>query len=156
MRTRKEEVSATAEADRVVAEVARLFPAMYRRFKAPARPVGDGDLTPRMLTVVHHLAGSGPLTVGEQAEHLGLSPATTSELVDRLETRGLVKRIRDERDRRRVFVWLTEDGRRRARAQPRVLAEDALLTAVRRMRPDDRAALVHGMAALLAAGEETG
>jgi len=138
----------------VSSEIARLYPAVYRRFKAPAQAVGGSGLTPRMLTVLQHLIGSGPLTIGEQAEHLGLSAATTSELVARLEERGLVTRMRDDRDRRRVFVWLTDAGRASARAHPRVLADDALKRAVHAMRPTDRAALVQGLRALLEAGLE--
>jgi len=138
-------------------EIGRLYPAVYRRFHVSRRPVGDSDLTPRMLGVLHHLAGSGPLTVGELATHLGLSKATTTELVSRVEERGLIDRMRDERDRRRVYVWLTEVGRRRtaasAGAHARVLADDALVAAVRRMTPADRHALIHGLRALLRAAD---
>ena len=143
------------DAREVAEEVGRLYPAVYHRFRAASRGVNGADLTPRMLAALHHLANSGPLTLGEQAQHLGLSKATVSELVDRLETRGLVARIRDDRDRRRVFVWLTEQGHARARAQPQVLGADALTTAVAAMRPADRESLVRGLRALLAAGQET-
>jgi DNA-binding MarR family transcriptional regulator len=66
---------------------------------------------------------------------------------------GLVARIRDGRDRRRVFVSLTESGRARAAAHPEVLACDDLLRAVEQMSPADRRALIVGMRALLAAAE---
>jgi len=52
----------------------------------------------------------------------------------------MVARMRDERDRRRVFVWLSDTGRTSAHAHPRVLADDALKRAVHAMRPTDRAA----------------
>ncbi|HEY7483355.1 MAG TPA: MarR family winged helix-turn-helix transcriptional regulator [Streptosporangiaceae bacterium] len=136
-------------------EVGRLYPAVYRRFKASHRPVGDSGLTARMLAVLQHLAAAGPLTVGELAEHLRLSKAATTELVNRVEERGLVGRMRDERDRRRVFVWVTDEGQAKAAATREVLAGDALLDAVRRMSPDDRDRLIDGLRALLrAAGEE--
>lgn len=135
-------------------EIGRLYPAVYRRFHVSRRPVDGSDLTPRMLGLLHHLASAGPLTVGELATHLGLSKATATELVTRVEERGLIDRMRDDRDRRRVYVWLTESGRRRASAHTRVLEDDALLTAVRRMTAGDRNALIHGLRALLAAAEE--
>jgi DNA-binding MarR family transcriptional regulator len=144
-----------ADPDAVTAAVGQLYPAVYRRFKAPAQAVGSSGLTPRMLMVLQHLSGAGPLTVGEQAQHLGLSAATTSELVARLEERGLVTRMRDDRDRRRVFIWLTDSGQSCALAHPRVLADGALNRAVRAMHPTDRVALVRGLRALLEAGEET-
>jgi DNA-binding MarR family transcriptional regulator len=143
------------DAREVADEVGRLYPAVYRRFKASTRAVDGSDLTPRMLAVLRHLAASGPLTLGEQAAHLGLRAPTVSELVDRLEGKGLVERMRDDRDRRRVFVWLTPAGQARVRAHPEVLGPDALTTAIEAMRPADRTALVRGLRALLAASGET-
>lgn len=140
---------AKTEAD----EIGRLYPAVYRRFHVSRRPLGGSDLTPRMLGVLHHLSASGPLTLGELAAHLSLSKATTTELVTRVEERGLVDRMRDERDRRRVYVWLTEHGRQRAASHARVLADDELLAAVSRMTPTDRESLIYGLRALLAAAD---
>jgi DNA-binding MarR family transcriptional regulator len=136
-------------------EIGRLYPAVYRRFHVSRRPVDGSDLTARMVGVLHHLSASGPLAVGELATHLGLSKATTTELVTRVEERGLVDRMRDDRDRRRVYVWLTETGRQRAASHARVLADDELLAAVGRMAPDDRASLITGLRALLSAADPT-
>lgn len=47
------------------------------------------------------------LLVGELAECLLLKPHSTSELVRRLESQGMVARRPDERDRRRVHIVLT-------------------------------------------------
>jgi DNA-binding MarR family transcriptional regulator len=132
-------------------EIGRLYPAVYRRFHVSRRPVDGSDLTPRMLGVLHHLTAGGPLTVGELATHLGLSKATATELVTRIQERGLVDRMRDERDQRRVYVWLTELGQQRANSHARVLADDELLAAVGRMTPTDRDSLINGLRALLAA-----
>jgi DNA-binding MarR family transcriptional regulator len=106
-----------------------------------------------MLGVLHHLTASGPMTLGELATHLGLSKATATELVTRVEERGLVDRMRDERDRRRVYVWLTEHGRRQAASHARVLADDELLAAVGRMTQTNRESLITGLRALLAAAD---
>ena len=79
-------------------EVARLYPAVYHRFHASRQTLPGSDITAHMLRVLRHLAAGGPLTSGEQAEHLGLSKATTTEMVNRLEAKGLVARLRDGRD----------------------------------------------------------
>jgi DNA-binding MarR family transcriptional regulator len=46
----------------------------------------------------------GPLSAGEIAEHTGLATATVTNLIDRLEQKGFVRRVRDPKDRRRVIV----------------------------------------------------
>ncbi|MEM6488700.1 MAG: MarR family transcriptional regulator [Pseudomonadota bacterium] len=50
-------------------------------------------------------------TVRELADRLKLSPSAVTPLVDRLEIAGLVRRQRDQNDRRVVHVALTEQGR---------------------------------------------
>jgi DNA-binding MarR family transcriptional regulator len=49
----------------------------------------------------------GPMTAGRLAQRARLSPAAMTTLLDRLERRGLARRIRDDADRRRVLVEVT-------------------------------------------------
>jgi DNA-binding MarR family transcriptional regulator len=142
----------SADAKAVIAEVRLLYPAVLRRFQSSRQRIPGTDVTPRRLGLLRLLAVAGPLSVGEQARHLGLSRATATELVDRLESKGLVARIRDGQDRRRVFVSLTDAGRTRAAAHPEVLDCDDLVRAVEAMRPAERRALITGLRALLEAG----
>ena len=60
----------------------------------------------RAMRVLDALAGE-VLTPGRLAEELGLSPAATTALVDRLTAAGLVERVRDLPDRRQVRLRLT-------------------------------------------------
>ena len=46
----------------------------------------------------------GPLTAGELAAYTGLATASVTSLIDRLERKDLVRRVRDKEDRRRVIV----------------------------------------------------
>jgi DNA-binding MarR family transcriptional regulator len=145
----------TNDLDALAVEVANLYPAAYRRFHAGHRQKLPGtDITPRMLWMLQHLAAAGPSTLGELAEALGTGKSTATELVDRLEAKGYVGRMRDERDARRVFVGLTRTGEVHARRPPSVLADDALRAALARMTTDERDALVRGLRALVRAGEE--
>jgi DNA-binding MarR family transcriptional regulator len=52
------------------------------------------------------LTGAGPLTAGESAQHTGLATASVTSLLDRLERKGFVRRVRDSADRRRVMAEL--------------------------------------------------
>lgn len=51
------------------------------------------------------------LSVGEIAERLQIQHHSAVELIARAEARGLVHRTQGERDRRKVFVTLTDAGR---------------------------------------------
>jgi DNA-binding MarR family transcriptional regulator len=46
----------------------------------------------------------GALSAGELGKHTGLASASVTSLIDRLEAKGLVRRVRDGKDRRRVMV----------------------------------------------------
>jgi DNA-binding MarR family transcriptional regulator len=50
------------------------------------------------------LLRQGPCTAGELARHTGLTTASVTSLIDRLEAKKLVRRVADARDRRRVIV----------------------------------------------------
>jgi DNA-binding MarR family transcriptional regulator len=50
----------------------------------------------------------GPRTIGQLAEATALSSAAATALVDRLERKGFVRRVRDTVDRRKILVELTE------------------------------------------------
>jgi DNA-binding MarR family transcriptional regulator len=54
----------------------------------------------------------GRRTAGELAEKVELSTAAMTNRLDRLEEAGLVRRVRDTKDRRSVQVELTPKGRR--------------------------------------------
>jgi len=46
----------------------------------------------------------GPLSAGEIAAHTGLATASVTNLLDRLEERGFIRRIADPNDRRRAIA----------------------------------------------------
>jgi DNA-binding MarR family transcriptional regulator len=62
------------------------------------------DLHPTDYKVVGILERSGPLSAGEIARRSGLATASVTNLIDRLEQKGFVRRVIDPADRRRVMV----------------------------------------------------
>lgn len=69
----------------------------------------ETGLTNSQMLVLRLLAQS-ELTPGHVAAQIGLTQATVTALVDRLEKRGLVQRRRGEDDRRRIYLTLTAEG----------------------------------------------
>jgi DNA-binding MarR family transcriptional regulator len=46
----------------------------------------------------------GAMSAGDIAQHTGLATASVTDLIDRLERKGFVRRVHDAADRRRVMV----------------------------------------------------
>lgn len=70
------------------------------------------DLTFGQLRLLFTLGQSGPVSIGQLADMLGVADATASEFVDRVERRGLAIRIHRADDRRVVDCRLSDEGAR--------------------------------------------
>jgi DNA-binding MarR family transcriptional regulator len=51
----------------------------------------------------------GPMTAGEFGEHSGLAPASVTGLMQRLESKGVARRVRHGEDKRKVMIELVGD-----------------------------------------------
>lgn len=54
------------------------------------------------------LGRGGPMTAGQLASEIGLSGGATTTAIDRLVRRGYAERVRDDGDRRRVTIEVTQ------------------------------------------------
>ncbi len=88
-----------------LADMARL-----RRPEIPSWIVAQ-DLTFGQLRVVFWLARNGPASMSQVAQWLGVSLATVTGIVERVERHGLVARRHRDDDRRIVECVLTDAGR---------------------------------------------
>lgn len=75
-----------------------------------ARAEGLEPQQHQMLLAIKALDEPGGPTVGQLAEHLFVRHHSAVGLIDRLEQRQLVHRVRGEEDRRQVRVALTPQG----------------------------------------------
>jgi DNA-binding MarR family transcriptional regulator len=90
----------------LVTDVARL---MRQEFDRHIGEAGLG-LTPGEARTLSHAARAGTVRQSVLAEHMGVEAMTLSGYLDRLEARGLVRRIVDPADRRAKLVQLTDDA----------------------------------------------
>jgi MarR family 2-MHQ and catechol resistance regulon transcriptional repressor len=70
-----------------------------------------GDLTYSQFAVLEALYHLGGMTQGEISAKVLKSGSNMTTVIDNLERDGLVRRERDEKDRRVIHVHLTEAGR---------------------------------------------
>ncbi len=101
----------------------------FRRFEHQTETIVPRHrLTPRRYLLLVAIRGApdgrARATIGELAERLFLAQNTVSELIERMEEAGLVRRERAPHDARVVYVSLTRDGERRLAAALRDLADE--------------------------------
>lgn len=77
------------------------------------RRMPDDTLTFGQFAVLRMLFHDGPLAMGAIAEHLGISLAGATGIIDRLVIQGVVERTRSREDRRVVWVDLSPEGQKR-------------------------------------------
>lgn len=69
-------------------------------------------ITPPQFSALQWLLEHGDMTIGDLSNRMFLAFSTTTDLVDRMENSQLVKRVRDEKDRRVIRVHLLPEGMR--------------------------------------------
>ena len=105
-----DEVVRVLEALRVWRETERRMSVVSRRYMK----LGETDM--RALRYIIAMQSHGRVvTPGAIAEHLGITTASTTKLIDRLAAGGHVLRSAHPTDRRSLAIEVTEDTRRAAR-----------------------------------------
>jgi DNA-binding MarR family transcriptional regulator len=111
-----------------------------------AASVGEG-LTPTQASVLGLITRRGPLGLTELSEIEGLNPTMLSRVVGKLDSFGLIRRLRDPDDFRAARVEVTPEGKQ---ANQRIAAERAaiLSESVAGLPPEQADALVAALPAL--------
>ena len=85
------------------------------------REMGPNGLTNAQWIPLFKLSIGSASTVAELARECQLDAGAMTRLLDRLETKGLLRRVRSSEDRRVVNLELTDDGKSAAQQIPGVL-----------------------------------
>ncbi len=100
--------------DPAVAEAVRAYVKLLRATRAVVARIepllARAGLTPTQLGVLEALLHKGSLSHRELGRKVLTSAGNMTDVVDKLQARGLVRRIRVPGDRRQVAVELTEAG----------------------------------------------
>jgi DNA-binding MarR family transcriptional regulator len=151
--------SSAAAREHLIEHILELEPEMFRAMgPVEPNPWLDVDVSMSQLKVLMALAwcdsddGAHGLRMSDLSRYLGVTPATVTVVVDRLEERGLVERQHDTQDRRQLRCVLTaqaegmmarigESARLRTRRLLVELSEDELRTVENAMQLLIRSAL---------------
>ena len=108
------------------------------------------DLSLSEMFALLALSAEAPMSQQALAEQLHLEKSTVSRLIQHLERRGWVRRVRDLHDTRMFRLQLSETGHEQASRLAKSLTErhQRLLAA---LKPDEQEALAYGLSALVRA-----
>jgi len=101
----------------IIDNLRRVFQVVHGHSKKAERETG---LTSPQLWTIKVIAEAGNIRVSDLARRIYLHPATTVGILDRLEKKGLVSRVRSREDRRVVHVGLTPEGQGIVEKSPQV------------------------------------
>lgn len=91
--------------------IIRLFRKIMQNLDTHSRLLlKEYDLTIPQVMCLYEVFEKGATTVAVLAEHIHLTPSTLIGILDRLEEKKFVKRVRDGVDRRAVYVNITAKG----------------------------------------------
>lgn len=131
----------------------RIWFACHRRHVRD--PESGALLSAHQASILDHLDTIEATSLTGLARHLGVTPGTMSVAVDRLQSRGYVRRTWDERDRRRVQLRLTEAGAR-VRSANSALDPARVETLLSRLTPDEQRAAISGLSILARGADAIG
>jgi len=92
----------------VAREISIMVPKLISRVKSDL--IFREDITAQQMVTILTIGEIGEAKVTVIAKRMGVSPPTITGLLDRLQKKGFLKRFRDSKDRRIVFVNLTKKG----------------------------------------------
>lgn len=88
------------------------------------------NITTPQLICLYSLMKKEKITQSELSKQVYMGLSTVNGIIDRLENKGLVQRQRDSKDRRKVFITVTEEGKKLTESAP-LLLQDHLLESIR-------------------------
>ena len=101
----------------------------------------------RRLPILMRVCDEPGITVNELARAIGMPKSQVSVLVTQMELEGVLRKVGDPNDQRRIRVSPTAEGKRRALAWRRAY-RGVVLEALRPMSDDDLGHLHRGLVAL--------
>ncbi|MGB0937796.1 MAG: MarR family winged helix-turn-helix transcriptional regulator [Colwellia sp.] len=81
-------------------------------------------LTSPQLILMQEIDKTAGVNSSQLTKKVNLSAATVTNIIDRLETKNLVSRVRCTQDKRKVSLYLTDDGKAILLNAPQPLQED--------------------------------
>ncbi len=116
-------MAANSSVESIINNIRRVFQAFNDYSK---RANMEAGLTGPQLWAIKVISENAPLRVCDLAALMFVRPGTVVGILDRLEKKGLVTRIRSQQDRRAVMIELSAQGKELVSAAPGVIQGDLI------------------------------
>lgn len=100
----------TTTAEQCAQEVMEIVPQVVHILRSEMRKNGTQKLSLPQFRILSYVKTNPKSSVSEAGEHLGVTRATASALVERLVQKGLLERADDPNERRKAILNLTKAG----------------------------------------------
>ncbi|MBO8169834.1 MAG: MarR family transcriptional regulator [Thermoanaerobacteraceae bacterium] len=130
-----------------VLKLARLINRAHRAFQRLMQPIMEEkgfNLSLTEMMVMRLVSEEQSVRVSHLSEKLGVPPSTMTSILDRLEDKNIVRRVRSREDRRAIAVELVPDMEERKREMYQLLAEE-LTEALKEISPERVSQMVADM-----------
>jgi len=104
--------------DKVLAAIRQIIRALDLHSKKISKDFG---LTSPQLLLMRTIESDDNVTIRQLSEKTNMSQATATSILDRLERRGRIVRMRNQQDKRKVHALLTESGQTILAGAPGIL-----------------------------------
>jgi MarR family transcriptional regulator, organic hydroperoxide resistance regulator len=125
----------------IASRIRKLRRSVYHDYIRTSRKFG---LTETQSDVLRTLLAYGAMSSADLSRNLYMTPANITGVIDRLETKGLVERIRQHEDRRVTLISLTGNGRYLSEQLPDPI-ENKLITGLENLDPEVIRSLAEAM-----------
>jgi DNA-binding MarR family transcriptional regulator len=142
--------ASAADVERLLRAYPRIFFACHQQHVRD--PATKRVLSAHQASILDHLDEVDALALNDLARHMGVTAGTMSVAIDRLVSKGYVRRTRSREDQRRVELRLTEAGLR-IREQQSVLEPQLVAALLDQMDADERTDALNGLQRLAQAAD---
>jgi DNA-binding MarR family transcriptional regulator len=117
----------------IVRSIRRIVRSIYLDSKGMVKRLG---LTGPQCLVLSTLASRGALSSADLSKELFVSPANMTGIIDRLEQKELIRRVKKQGDRRISLIELTDKGMQLSQLTPDPI-EEKLITGLKDLEPTE-------------------
>ncbi len=123
--------------DVAISEVMQSLRRIFKAIQDYSHEVSNKfGITGPQLWALKTISQSESLSLSELSKRMYLHPSTITGVVDRLEKKGFVVRIRDKKDRRVISVRLTSKGRQLSKGTPNPI-QGKMIYGLRKLKAEE-------------------